>query len=239
MERYCIYCYTNKINGKKYVGQTCHTLEERAGKDGCHYVIKNGAFGNAIQKYGWDSFIPEVLEDGLSLEEANDREEYWIRELDTLVPNGYNLAGGGRNHIVHPSTGKKISQSNKGRKVWNKGKKMSEEYCRKMSDARKGKKMWPNGRTFSEEHKRHISESRKGWIVPEEIIEHRKEVMTNNVKTSKKVCQYSLDGQFVGEYPSIAEASRQTGYSHSHICEACKGKLESAGGYIWRYKEVA
>lgn len=32
--RYKVYVYANKVNGKKYVGQTCRTLTERAGKDG-------------------------------------------------------------------------------------------------------------------------------------------------------------------------------------------------------------
>lgn len=28
--RYKVYVYTNKVNGKKYVGQTCQSLEYRA-----------------------------------------------------------------------------------------------------------------------------------------------------------------------------------------------------------------
>lgn len=39
------------------------------------------------------------------------------------------------------------------------------------------------------------------------------------------------------EFPSIREASRQTGTDKSHICACCKGKLKSSGGYIWHYLE--
>ena len=44
-----IYCYTNKINGMKYVGQTIKTLAARAGTNGSSYHYK---FGNAIKVYG-------------------------------------------------------------------------------------------------------------------------------------------------------------------------------------------
>lgn len=55
---------------------------------------------------------------------------------------------------------------------------------------------------------------------------------------SKPVLQYTLDMEFVAEYPSTAEAERQTGINNSKICQVCKGKRKSAGGYIWKYKEL-
>ena len=68
-------------------------------------------------------------------------------------------------------------------------------------------------------------------------IDRIRESNINNPKTSKSVVQYTLDGQFVAEYPSISEASRQTGILSSYICKNLKGydKFESAGGYIWKY----
>ena len=56
-----IYCYTNKINDKKYIGQTTKTIEIRAGKNGIGYD-RRYKFGKAIAKYGWDNFILEILE---------------------------------------------------------------------------------------------------------------------------------------------------------------------------------
>jgi hypothetical protein len=61
------------------------------------------------------------------------------------------------------------------------------------------------------------------------------EKMINKPSLSKSVKQYTLDGQLVAEYPSIAEASRQTGTSHSKIVLVCQGKRKTAGGYIWQY----
>lgn len=57
-------------------------------------------------------------------------------------------------------------------------------------------------------------------------------------KTNKPVEQYTKDGQFVKEYPSAIEAERQTGISSANICTCCKGRLKTAGGYIWKYKNL-
>lgn len=57
----------------------------------------------------------------------------------------------------------------------------------------------------------------------------------NHPALSKIVLQFTKDGQFIAEYPSIAEASRQTGISQSHICSCCGGKQKTAGGFIWKY----
>ena len=55
---------------------------------------------------------------------------------------------------------------------------------------------------------------------------------------SNPVLQFSKTGEFIAEYPSLMEAERHTGCNPSHICECCKGKYKSTGGFIWRYKLV-
>lgn len=55
-------------------------------------------------------------------------------------------------------------------------------------------------------------------------------------KTSKPVLQYDLDNNFVMEYPSINEASRQTGLELANISNACNGKLRHTGFFVWRIK---
>jgi hypothetical protein len=55
-------------------------------------------------------------------------------------------------------------------------------------------------------------------------------------KCSKTVYQYSLDGEFIREYPSTHEVERQTGYSQVGISDCCRGRLKTAYGYIWQYK---
>ena len=62
--------------------------------------------------------------------------------------------------------------------------------------------------------------------------ESRKKV---SVAKRKGVLQFSKDDEFIAEYPSLMEAMEKTGCSQSSICQCCKGKLKSAGGYVWRY----
>lgn len=56
-------------------------------------------------------------------------------------------------------------------------------------------------------------------------------------KQSKPVLQYTLSGEFVKEYPSVSEVERQTGLKHSNICNCCNGKLKTAYGFKWEYKQ--
>ena len=49
------------------------------------------------------------------------------------------------------------------------------------------------------------------------------------------VKQYDLNGNFIKEYVSIKQASRELGISDSSIIDVCKGKSHTAGNYIWRY----
>ena len=85
------------------------------------------------------------------------------------------------------------------------------------------------GVPFSEDHKKALSEAHKGHSVSEE---HR-------AKLSKKILQFTKSGEFIKEWPSLREASRQLKINCGNICGCCNGKLKSAGGYVWKYPEYA
>ena len=55
-------------------------------------------------------------------------------------------------------------------------------------------------------------------------------------KQSKPILQFTKDGEFIKEWPSMIEAERQIRIAHSSICKCCKGKSKTAGGFIWAYK---
>lgn len=57
-------------------------------------------------------------------------------------------------------------------------------------------------------------------------------------KVSKPVLQYDLNGNFIKEYLSLVEASKQNNFSAGNICNCCYGRYSQANGYIWKYKEV-
>jgi group I intron endonuclease len=109
-QRYCeIYKITNITTGKMYVGQTvshvlnhkryrpyghenrfkCHISEAFSKKKNqSHYL------NNSIRKYGVQDFVVDLIE-YCEVENADEREIHYIKELNTLYPNGYNLKNGG------------------------------------------------------------------------------------------------------------------------------------------------
>ena len=54
------------------------------------------------------------------------------------------------------------------------------------------------------------------------------------IKHSIPILQFSKDGTLIKEWPSLREVGRQLGIAH--ICDCLKGRRESAGGFVWRYK---
>ena len=143
-------------NGKSYIGITSDKPEHRW-KNGRGYR-ENTPFGKAIEKYGWDNIKHEILDTNIDEFEAKCLEEYYIFSYQTYIGfkddcKGYNCTLGGEGslgYIATEESRKKISESNKGRNVWNKGKKgkqhHSEETKIKMSEAHKGQIAWNKGK---------------------------------------------------------------------------------------------
>ena len=54
-------------------------------------------------------------------------------------------------------------------------------------------------------------------------------------KRKKRVAQYNKKGEFLKEYNSVTEASKQNNLDRANICSCCSGKAKSCGGYVWKY----
>lgn len=107
----------NNISGqsKDYIGQTSIGLKKRWINYKSEYksqLKKNKYLYQMFEKYNIDNFTIETIEDcgNSSLDEA---EIYWIKELNTIKPNGYNLQAGGIVTIHHQETKELISQIQK------------------------------------------------------------------------------------------------------------------------------
>ena len=187
---YCIYQITNKINGKRYIGQ--HKYEDESNPMG-KYKGSGVLLHRAYKKYGIENFETEILYKRIRDKETVDTMEIWA--IEKYKPE-YNIAKGGscgpvlfgeengfygkhhseetkRKHSLwvkehqsgenNPFYGKHHSKEAK-RKISesNKGKKRTEEYKRKLSENWKGDKNPNYGKHLSEETKRKISDAKKG-----------------------------------------------------------------------------
>lgn len=95
MKKGTIYCITNKINGKKYVGQTIRDLTIRFNEH-CFDDRSNSKIHQAIKKYGWQNFSYEVVEQ-VEPEFLDEREQYYIKEWHLQDDKfGYNILSGGQ-----------------------------------------------------------------------------------------------------------------------------------------------
>jgi len=52
-----------------------------------------------------------------------------------------------------------------------------------------------------------------------------------------KIIQYSLNGEFIKEWPSIASAARKLGLGNTAIANNLKGYSKTSGGFKWSYKK--
>lgn len=88
----CIYRLTCSVNKKKYIGKSVNFKSRKRN----HKTKKlTCPISQAIQKYGWDAFKPEIIVDGIPKKDLGDLEDYYIDVENTLVPNGYNVYKGG------------------------------------------------------------------------------------------------------------------------------------------------
>ncbi|MEQ1706122.1 MAG: NUMOD3 domain-containing DNA-binding protein, partial [Rickettsiales bacterium] len=161
LRNYVVYKHTSP-KGKGYVGITNNydrRCKQHQNKNGCRL------FYRAVKKYGWDNFTHEILENGLTLSEANTFERLHIEQYKTLAPNGYNLMTGGDVSTHCEETRAKLSEANKG-KVY------SQETIAKMKESGRRKVITPEhrmklnqslwGRVHSNETRGKISNANKG-----------------------------------------------------------------------------
>ena len=240
----CIYMYTNKINGKRYVGKAEDFLERKQTHIYISYNKKangyNVPFHRAIRKYGIENFEATILKENLTEDEMNYWEDYYIETFDLYAKNGkgYNVAkGGGGGNLRKGKTKEEIKEIRQKKiNTWkNKTEEEMEEIKQKKSEAMKGKK-------HSEEARQKMIKSRKGKFTGE------------NNPNSKRVAQYDKQGNLIKIWDCSMNIQRELEISQSSICQCCKfwdmdcNKEEwfkthknrpkkTAGGYIWRYAE--
>lgn len=166
-----VYITINLINNKIYVGQYRGKRKS--------YLGSGTWLKRAIQKYGKENFRRETLEE-CTIDNINEREKFWIKELDSRNPNvGYNILEGGD---VNPVM--------KGADHPNFGKHLQEQTRRKISNSLIGKYQTFKNKNHSTESKNKISQSRigkyRGENNPFYGKTHSKEFINKLIERNKK-----------------------------------------------------
>lgn len=229
-----IYKITNKINDKSYIGKTNDIVrrwkEHRYGHGGTAILSKTFA------KYGLDNFEFSIIneQEYATVEELNKKlselEVYYIGIYNTFN-NGYNatIGGDGISFYKHSKeTIEKIRESNKGKEI-------PDERLKKMRVAMLGKHHTPETKEkirkalLSRDHTIYekMAAKRKGKHRGHDMI------MKAAAKRRKPILQYDMNGNFIKEYEGADFTEFPCGTNIS-IC--CKDKINSAYGFVWRYK---
>jgi len=252
-----IYKTTNIINNKIYIGQDKNNNP--------NYIGSGNLIKYAIKKYGKENFIKEILYYCLTINELNEKERFYIKQYNSTDKNiGYNISVGGTNGVMlfrkhtketiekmkNSSIGKKKSESHcKNIGLSKKGRIVSDEEKRKRSENSplKGIKKLP----MSDEIKKKISETKKGTKHRKETIlklrelnigsknyfygkKHSEEFLKSK---RKKIIQISLNDEFIKEWESLSEASKNLNIYVSNICNVLKGRYKTTGGFKFTYYE--
>ena len=219
---YTVYMHENKTNQKRDIGITGQNPEVRWRK-GDNYKTCT-AMNRAIEKYGWDGFEHIILFQGLTKEEACEKEIQLISEYDTRNPeHGYNICVGGGGTSGCMFSDEEIERRSKAWIGENNpnyhGKMLTEEFKEKLRQINLGSK-------HTEEHKRKISESCKGKT-------HHDDGFKQRLAERNKRPVIREDGIW---FPTVDEAAESVGVSPSAISKAMK-RGNRSGGYYWKHAE--
>ena len=238
-----IYCIENTVTGKKYVGQTSTSIPTRwsahcsAARNG-----ENTYLYRSIRCHGEDVFAVSLVEavskptkDELT-HCLNDLEMFYINELNTLHPDGYNLTRGGRAFSVMQTRGVFVVDID--------GNVLEHHSSLRAAAVHTG---------IDEKTIQHACGSRshygKGlfWYYDDigvDVGENiGKQARGKNswkghcTHPKKPVHRFTLDGIYVDSFESANDAERKTGVQQESISYCCRGvrNRKTAGGYRWSF----
>jgi group I intron endonuclease len=223
------------IDVVRYVGKTIMGIEKRMRAHlHCARINRKTPLYLWMSKVIKEGVIPLIIEiEEVSEIDWADREIYWIKYF--REKNGdkiLNISLGGESNLgVSPSeeTRQKISLSNKGKVSFWKGKKLSEEHKKNIG-------LGGVGKIRTEETKKNISNSLKGRKLDDDSRMKLSEAHSWQMKGVLKICKIS--GNIIEEYESISRAIKENNIEHlkSNLISACKGRIKTCAGYVWRYK---
>lgn len=226
MRTFYIYKAIDQTNSKIYIG--CTNDFERRIKNHLNLNSKEDCvFHRAIEEHGKDNFVWEIIETVGSQTEAYKREQYYIKEYNTIYPNGYNMTIGGRSHSLKYS--KPIVCLT-----------LDGEYVKRYFSAAQAK--FEDGYCHTD-----ILDCCKGKInrCKDKVFMFEDDYLKNGARIYEKpepngmraVIQCDMQGNFIARYKSVSEAAQKTNTGRSRISSNLIGESKTANGFIFVYEE--
>ena len=210
-----IYKVTHKESGMTYIGVTKDSLKSRK-KDHIQKANKDSGhqFQEEIATYGEDAFTWEQIDTAENINKLARKEKEYIFQYNSKE-EGYNSdAGGGIQKTVYQYSvddGLLVEEFDSLESAANAVsayKTCVGNACIGQNNTCKGY-YWSYCLSFT----------------PIYLQDQRK----------KGVVQYSLNGDLIAEYNSVAEASKETGISKTCISRVCRKERKKSGGFKWEY----
>ena len=233
-----IYSIVNTIDNKRYVGISSDYKNRKrlhiwGMKNGKHKNIK---IKRAVNKYGFDNFVFEVLEELESEDRmlALEKEHHYINKYNSYH-KGYNQSEGFESSFLYKEskeTKEKRRKLMKGNTYWL-GRKHTEETKKKIGLIHKGK-------VVSAETRFKTSESRKGMMKGEDNPfygkkhnEKTKEIIRAKLTASKGTKVQCVEtGQI---FNSISECAKTLNCDRRNIRRVCEGVCKQTKGYTFTF----
>lgn len=229
---YVVYKHTSPSN-KVYIGITGQNPPEKRWVNG-HGYTQNEYFNDEIIRYGWDNFVHEILYRNLTRTEAQEKECELIAYYKSTDKNlGYNIKAGGYKQVSDVNGVKVVGNSSGKSSI-----PVNQYTCL-------GEFIQTFGNALIAEFATGVCSSNIIKCCEEKLQSAGKFVwrydnpnynsISYNYRINKQIIQYAKDGTFIRIYNSIIAAARDTNVDQSSITKCCKNKVQSAGGFIWRY----
>lgn len=106
-----IYKYTNKNNGKIYIGRSINIMRRKW--EHLHNPSPYSYFDQILKSLGEENFNFEIIEE-CDIQELQEKEKYWIKYFKSCAldgeDNGYNLTRGGEEYKSEENPWAKLSE---------------------------------------------------------------------------------------------------------------------------------
>lgn len=229
---YVVYMHTAP-NKKRYIGITGQNPPEKRWANG-HGYIYNEYFNKDIIFYGWNNFKHEILFDNLTKLEARKKEIELISHYDSANKNfGYNVRAGDTEKILSEVEIKMSRHSGSKSAMPVTQYTCLGEFIKTFDSIQLAEIETGIFRTNIIKCCEEILQSAGNFVW--RYADSNFNLINYNYKINKQIIQYTKNGIFIRKYNSIISASKENNVDQSSITKCCKHKVQSAGGYIWRY----